>query len=60
MKKYSIGIDIGGTTVKLGIFTVEGNLIKKWEIETRLIENGKFILEDITNSINEVFNKMKI
>ena len=60
MKKYSIGIDIGGTTVKLGIFTVEGNLIKKWEIETRLVENGKFILEDITNSINEVFKDENI
>ena len=29
MKKYSLGIDIGGTTVKLGLFTLEGKLLKK-------------------------------
>lgn len=60
MKKYSLGIDIGGTTVKLGLFTVEGELLKKWEIETRKIENGKYILEDITQSINDVLEKENI
>lgn len=43
MKEYSIGIDIGGTTVKLGLFNNEGELLYKWEIETRKIENGKYI-----------------
>lgn len=52
MKKYAIGIDIGGTTVKLGLFNKEGQLLHKWEIETRIIDNGKYILSDITESIN--------
>lgn len=60
MKKYSIGIDIGGTTVKLGLFTVVGELIRKWEIETRKIERGRFILEDIINSINLVLKDENI
>lgn len=60
MKKYSLGIDIGGTTVKLGLFTVEGELLKKWEIETNKIENGKFILEDISKSIEETLNNENI
>ena len=54
MKKYSLGIDIGGTTVKLGLFNLEGDLLHKWDIETRKIENGKYILSDIKDSINEL------
>lgn len=51
MKKYVIGADIGGTTVKLGIFTIEGSLKNEWEIPTRLENNGEFILLDIAKSI---------
>ena len=47
MKKYLLGIDIGGTTVKLGLFNINGELLNKWEIETRKIDNGKYILSDI-------------
>ena len=60
MKKYSIGIDIGGTTVKLGLFNNEGELLYKWEIETRKIENGKYILPDITQSINNILEERNI
>ena len=35
MSKYVFGVDIGGTTVKLGLFDVEGNVLDKWEIPTR-------------------------
>lgn len=51
MKKYAVGIDLGGTTVKLGIFTVEGQLLDKWEIVTRKEENGKYILSDIAKAV---------
>ncbi|MEG0855640.1 MAG: ROK family glucokinase [Terrisporobacter sp.] len=60
MKKYSLGIDIGGTAVKLGLFTVEGELLKKWEVETRKIENGKYILEDVSKSVNKVLGECNI
>lgn len=48
---YCIGVDIGGTTVKQGIFTVEGELIEKWEISTRKENNGEYILGDVATSI---------
>ena len=35
MEKYCFGVDIGGTTVKMGLFTADGDLIEKWEIVTR-------------------------
>ena len=51
MKKYVFGVDIGGTTVKLGFFKTEGTLIDKWEIPTRKDEGGRFILPDVAASL---------
>ena len=52
MKKYAFGADIGGTTVKLGLFTVEGELLDKWEIPTRT--GGEYdILQDVADSCRE-------
>ncbi len=51
MKQYVFGADIGGTTVKLGFFTSEGELLEKWEITTRKDEGGRFILSDVADSI---------
>ena len=39
MKKYVFGVDVGGTTVKMGFFDSEGVVLDKWEIPTRT-ENG--------------------
>ena len=52
MKKI-YGIDVGGTTVKLGLFSEDGTLMEKWEIPTRTEENGKYILQDIGNAVKE-------
>ena len=57
MKNYVFGVDIGGTTVKLGLFDTQGNVLDKWEIPTRTEDNGSHILPDIAESIRE---KMKL
>lgn len=44
------GIDIGGTTVKIGLFSREG-LLNKWEIPTDRQDNGKNIVRDIAASL---------
>ena len=51
MSKYCFGVDVGGTTVKLGLFDLEGNVQDKWEIITRTEENGKNILPDVAKSV---------
>lgn len=51
MSKYAFGVDIGGTTVKLGFFDKEGNILDKWEIPTILDNEGAAILPDIVKSI---------
>ncbi len=51
MAKYCFGVDLGGTTVKLGLFDPEGNVLEKWEIPTRKEESGSKILPDIAKAI---------
>lgn len=53
MQRYAIGVDIGGTTVKLGLFDQEGKALEKWEIPTVKEEQGSHILPDIAASIRE-------
>lgn len=49
--KYCFGIDVGGTTVKLGLFDTEGNVIDKWEIKTRSENGGVNVLPDIAEAV---------
>lgn len=50
---YCFGIDIGGTTVKMGLFQFDGKLVDKWEIKTRTENKGEAILPDVTKAINK-------
>lgn len=47
MKEYCFGVDVGGTTVKIGMFKTSGELVESYEIPTRREDNGKNILPDI-------------
>ena len=53
MKNYVFGIDVGGTTVKCGLFTADGTVLDKWEIKTNKENGGASILGDIAAAINE-------
>ncbi len=54
---YAVGVDLGGTTVKIGIFTENADIVSKWEIKTRKEENGRYILPDIAASVLENLEK---
>ncbi len=56
MGKYVFGVDIGGTTVKIGLFDREGCVLDKWEIPTVKDNEGTSILPDVAQSI---IDKMK-
>lgn len=60
MKKYCFGVDVGGTTVKCGLFQVDGTLLDKWEIETRTENDGDKILPDIAQTILEKLKERQI
>lgn len=53
MSQYYVGVDVGGTTVKMGMFSDTGELLEKWEIPTRKEDNGSHILSDIVDSMEE-------
>jgi len=56
MGKYAFGVDIGGTTVKIGLFDREGCVLDKWEIPTVKDNEGTSILPDVAQSL---LDKMK-
>ena len=60
MKKYAYGVDIGGTTVKIGFVETTGKLVDTWEIPTRTENDGELILPDIAASIKENNEKNSI
>ena len=53
MASYVFGVDVGGTTVKMGLFNKDGEVIDKWEIPTRTENHGENILPDVAASIKE-------
>ena len=56
MKEYAFGIDLGGTTAKIGLFTTSGALLEKWEVPTDISNAGEHILENLAAAI---LGKMK-
>lgn len=52
MKKYGFGVDIGGTTIKMGFFESDGKLLDKWELKTDTENGGANILSDIAKAID--------
>ncbi|MCL4909271.1 ROK family glucokinase [Streptococcus suis] len=55
MSKKIIGIDLGGTSVKLAILTTEGEIQEKWSIKTNILDDGSHIVPDIIDSIKQRF-----
>lgn len=53
MGLYCFGIDVGGTSIKCGLFLTDGNLIDKWEIPTNKENNGESILSDVAAAIEK-------
>ncbi|WP_085523365.1 ROK family glucokinase [Tuberibacillus sp. Marseille-P3662] len=55
-ERCNIGVDLGGTTVKLAIVDEEGHIQKKWEIPTDTADQGKRIVKDIAHSIEQTLD----
>ena len=59
--RYAFGIDVGGTTIKHGLFDAEKEeLVESWEIPTRTEDNGRYILEDIAASVKAKMEEKKL
>lgn len=51
MKQYVVGVDVGGTSAKIGLFLPDGTLVEKWEVPTGLNKGGAETLSDIAQAI---------
>ncbi len=60
MKTYAFGVDIGGTTIKMGLFTTNGDLLDAWEIPTRTESEGSYILPDIAEAVEHKLEERDI
>lgn len=58
--KYIFGVDVGGTSIKCGLFTEEGSIAEKWEIPTDTTDRGSHILKDIADSLNDAVMRNSI
>ena len=60
MKKYCFGVDVGGTTIKIGFLDTDGTMLDKWEVKTNTENFGENILSDICESLENKIIKEKI
>lgn len=51
---YYIGVDVGGTSVKLGLFDKEDNLIARGSFKTKTIE---YLVDDLVKNIKKIFKE---
>lgn len=58
--KYCYGVDIGGTSIKMGFFQEDGKLLGKWEIDTKTENKGRSILPDAAEAIYSYMKKNDI
>ena len=50
-KKWIVGVDIGGTTIKIAFISINGEILDKWEIPTNKNNHGNEIPGDIAKGI---------
>ena len=48
---YCFGVDIGGTTVKIGLFSETGEILSRWEVPTRKGREPTGLLQDVKTSL---------
>lgn len=60
MGKYVFGVDLGGTTCKIGLLQEDGTLMEKWEIPTDTKDNGSRIIENIADSLEKKMQERQL
>lgn len=57
-ERWLVGVDIGGTTIKLAFISLQGDIIYSWEIDTDISNKGKHIPESIARSIDQKLEEL--
>ncbi len=59
-EKYALGVDIGGTNIKIGIVSDRGKLIKSHSVKTQPESGPKKVISNICKGIDEILEKNKL
>lgn len=59
-KKHSIGVDLGGTNIKIGIVSEDGKIIKKETLSSKADEGPDKVIQQIKKAIKQISNKSKV
>lgn len=57
--KYAIGVDLGGTNIKIGIVSERGKLVKSISIKTEAEMGPKKVISNILSGIKQALSKNK-
>ncbi|NRG44921.1 ROK family glucokinase [Bacillus sp. CRN 9] len=52
-EKWLVGVDIGGTTIKMAVVNLHGDILYSWEISTDIRDKGQYIPLTIAKSIDQ-------
>ncbi|MBS4176344.1 ROK family glucokinase [Lederbergia citrea] len=58
--KWLVGIDVGGTSVKLAFLTEQGDILHKWEIPTNKANKGESVIQDIADAIHSKLAELNV
>ncbi|QFT89832.1 Glucokinase [Bacillus sp. THAF10] len=56
--KWLVGVDLGGTTIKMAFISQYGEIVHKWEIVTNISGKGKYITTDIAKAIDKKLEEL--
>lgn len=59
VKKYALGVDIGGTSIKVGVVSKEGKIVAKTAVDTLSELGPKGVVNQIRKGINNVLPEFK-
>jgi glucokinase len=59
-EKYAVGVDLGGTNIKIGIVSQKGKIIKKISLSTLASEGPDKVISQIKKGIKEILTKNKL
>ncbi len=56
--RWLVGVDVGGTSIKMAFINLMGDIIYSWEIDTDKRKSGRYIPIDIARSIDKKLNEL--
>ncbi len=59
-ERYAVGVDLGGTNVKIGIVSQKGKIIKKTSLETLAEDGPDSVISQIKKGVKEILDKNKL